>query len=410
MKLTYTGIDRDGAAVADVMESSSIPEAIEALRQDGLFITDIQESRGKKRALRGTKAGAGAKENRHSCKLTLNELLLFTRQMAMLLRAGSPVVPALVAIAKQMKSAPRSVIDKIRRDMEGGRGLADAMKEFPKTFPETYIAVIGAGEMSANLPDMFTRLASMVTRKREIRNRIISATAYPVLLICLSFCIVTTMVVFVVPRFKALFASLNSPLPWTTKFMFGLSLFLREQWPWFLGAGVAAAGVIVLLCKTAAGRQRLCDWQTRLPLAGKLFARLILAQMYRVMGLLLESRVGLMETLQLAARISSNRDYQTLLTAMTETVEQGDRLGTAVSRSAMVPPSIAQAVVIGEESGHLDQAMLYVADVQDEDNAQLIDALTKLIEPIILIGMGFVVGAIALSLFIPLFDLAAMAG
>ncbi len=328
----------------------------------------------------------------------------------MLLRAGSPVVPALVAIAKQMKSTSRSVIDKIRRDMEGGRGLAEAMKAFPQTFPETYVAVVGAGEMSANLPDLFTRLATMVSRKREIRNRIISAAAYPALLISLSFAIVTTMVVFVVPRFKALFASLNSPLPWSTKLMFGLSMFLRGHWPWFLGAGVVAGTVVVLLCKTAAGRQRLCDWQTRIPLAGKLFARLLLAQMYRVMGLLLESRVGLMETLQLAGRISSNEDYQTLLTTMTETVEQGDRLGDAVSRSAMVPPSIAQAVVIGEESGHLDQAMLFVADIQDEDNAQMIDALTKLIEPIILIGMGFVVGAIALSLFIPLFDLAAMAG
>ncbi|MCH8912146.1 MAG: type II secretion system F family protein [Planctomycetes bacterium] len=406
MKLAYKGIDRNGATVADVIESSSIPEAIESLRQEGLFITDIQESSGKKRVWRGTNVGAGAKASR----LTLNELLLFTRQMAMLLRAGSPVVPALVAIAKQMKSSSRSVVDKIRRDMEGGRGLADAMKEFPHTFPETYIAVVGAGEMSANLPDMFTRLATMVTRKREIRNRIISATAYPALLICLSFSIVMTMVVFVVPRFKALFASLNSPLPWSTKLMFGVSLFLRGHWPWFLGAGVVAVTVVVLLCKTAAGRQRLCDWQTRIPLAGKLFARLILAQMYRVMGLLLESRVGLMETLQLAGRISSNKDYQTLLTTMTETVEQGDRLGDAVSRSAMVPPSIAQAVVIGEESGHLDQAMLFVADIQDEDNAQMIDALTKLIEPIILIGMGFVVGAIALSLFIPLFDLAAMAG
>ena len=410
MKLAYKGIDRNGAMVADVIESSSIPEAIESLRQEGLFITDIQESSSKKRVWRGTHVGAGAKAGR----LTLNELLLFTRQMAMLLRAGSPVVPALVAIAKQMKStsrsAPRSVIDKIRREMEGGRGLADAMTAFPQTFPETYIAVVGAGEMSANLPDLFTRLATMVSRKREIRNRIISAAAYPALLICLSFSIIMTMVVFVVPRFKALFASLNSPLPWSTKLMFGVSLFLRGNWPWFLGAGVVAGTVVVLLCKTSAGRQRLCDWQTRIPLAGKLFARLLLAQMYRVMGLLLESRVGLMETLQLAGRISSNKDYQTLLATMTETVEQGDRLGDAVTRSAMVPPSIAQAVVIGEESGHLDQAMLFVADIQDEDNAQMIDALTKLIEPIILIGMGFVVGAIALSLFIPLFDLAAMAG
>ncbi len=328
----------------------------------------------------------------------------------MLLRAGSPVVPALVSIAQQMKGSCRVLVDRICRDMEGGCSLGDAMRKFPATFPDTYVAVVGAGEMSANLPEMFTRLAGMIGRKREIRNQVVAAAAYPALLIMLSASIITTMIVFVVPRFKALFASLSAPLPASTRVMFGVSLFVRTHWAWLAVAGGLGMVLLIFLFKTRTGRQWLCDLQTRLPLFGKLSARLLLAQLCRVLGLLLESRVGLLESMNLTRRISGNRDFQALNASLIESVEQGNRLADAMKRSALVPPSIAQAVSTGEESGNLDQAVLFVADVLDEENAQMIGAVTKLIEPLILIVMGFIVGGIALSLFIPLFDLAAIAG
>lgn len=405
MKLAYKGIDSAGVSVSDVIEAASISQAVESLHEQGLFVTDITESDGRAKKVVSRRAPAKPK----SARLKIGELLFFTRQMAMLLRAGSPVVPALVAIGKQMKGPAGTVINGIRGDMEGGRGLADSMREFSSSFPATYVAVIGAGEMSANLPDMFTRLASLVSGKREIRNRVLAATAYPALLICLSASIVTTMVVFVVPRFKSLFASLNSPLPTSTRIMFATSQALREHWPWAVGAAVVIVCSMLVVCKSRAGRRWLCDVQTRLPLVGKLLTRLMVAQMYRVLGLLLESRVGLMESLTLSGRISDNRDYQALQATMIAAVESGSRLGEAMQQSKLISPSIAQAVGIGEESGNLDQAMLFVADVMDEENAQLISAITKLIEPLILIVMGFVVGGIALSLFVPLFDLAAMA-
>lgn len=406
MKLAYKGIDSAGVGVSDVIEAASISEAVESLHEQGLFVTDITESDGRARKIEDRRVPAKS----DSARLKIGELLFFTRQMAMLLRAGSPVVPALVAIGKQMKGSARTVINRIRGDMEGGRGLADSMRAFSSSFPDTYVAVIGAGEMSANLPDMFTRLASLVSRKRETRNRVFAATAYPALLICLSASIVTTMVVFVVPRFKALFASLNTPLPTTTRIMFAISQALREHWIWAVGAGVACFVSVLVVCKSRTGRQWLCDVQTRLPIVGKLLARLMVAQMYRVLGLLLESRVGLMESLTLSGRISCNRDYQALQATMVGAVESGSRLGEAMQKSKLISPSIAQAVSIGEESGNLDQSLLFVADVLDEENEQMINAITKLIEPLILIVMGFVVGGIALSLFVPLFDLAAMAG
>lgn len=405
MKFAYRGISSTGAKVTDVIDAPDLAQAIESLRQDGLFVTDIDESTSSRRVSRGTAVASPAEPGRLNSK----ELLLFTRQMTMLLRAGSPIVPTLVAISKQMSGTSKLVIDAIHRDTEGGRGLADAMREFPGTFPETYIAIVNAGEMSATLPEMFARLGTMLKRNLEIRNRVVSAAAYPVLLICLSSSIITTMIVFVVPRFKSLFASLNAPLPFSTQVMFGASDFARGNWMWLVGAAAVVVIASITVCKTRAGRQWLCDLQTQLPVVGRLLSNLLLAQMYRVMGLLLESRVGLMDTLALAGRVSSNKTYQQLNGAMADSIEQGNGLSEALSKSAMVSPSVAQAISIGEQSGNLDQAMLFVADILDEENFQLINTVTKLLEPLILIMMGFVVGGIALSLFIPLFDLAALA-
>ncbi len=344
MKLAYKGMDSAGVSVRDVIEAASISEAVESLHEQGLFVTDITESDGRARNFVDRRVSAKL----DSARLKIVELLFFTRQMAMLLRAGSPVVPALVAIGKQMKGSARTVINRIRGEMEGGRGLADSMRAFSSSFPDTYVAVIGAGEMSASLPDMFTRLASLVSRKRETRNRVLAAAAYPALLICLSASIVTTMVVFVVPRFKALFATLSAPLPTTTRIMFAISHSLREHWMWAAGTVVAFVLLVLVVCKSRTGRQWLCDVQTRLPMVGKLFTRLMVAQMYRVLGLLLESRLGLMESLTLSRRISRNRDYQALQAAMIEAVESGSRLGEAMQQSKLFSPSIAQAVAIGE--------------------------------------------------------------
>lgn len=405
MKVAYKAIGREGTSVADTVEASSIAEAVEALRRDGLFVTDAREATGREKRYRGSERVV-APEAGH---MRMGELLFFTRQMSMLLKAGSPVVPAMRSIASQVSGPARAVIDKLRRDMEQGCALADSMKQFPNTFSPVYISVVGAGEMTANLNDMFERLAAWVRYKREIRNRILSAVIYPALLINLSIGIVITMVVFVVPRFKTLFESLGADLPASTQVMFSISFFLKAHWMLLTLLVLCVLLGVVLFSYLDRGKQFCADVQTRLPYAGKLFNRLLQAQMFRMMGLLLESRIGIMETLGLSRQISRNRDFQALCKNMHEELERGGRISRGLVKSVLVSPSIAQAISTGEESGHLDQALLFVADVLDDENMQMINTGTKLLEPVILIGMGLVVGAIAMSLFIPLFDLAAMA-
>jgi type II secretory pathway component PulF len=329
--------------------------------------------------------------------------------MAMLLKAGSQVVPALSAIGKQLRGPARELVDRVRQVTEGGQQLAEALSQFPDTFSPIYVAVVGAGEMSASLPEMFARLAVLAERRRELRTRLISAVAYPALLICLSVVIVSVLVAFVVPRFKTLFESLNAPLPFSTRVMFAISLFVRDYWPWVVVVAVTGLLAVVAGLRSRSGRSWLNNVKTRLPGIGRLATRLLQAQMFRVMGLLLESRVGLMETINLTGRISLNKDFQTLCAAMRNELQRGNPLSEALVRSLTVAPPVAQAIATGEQSGHMDQAMLYVADVLDDENTQLINAITKLLEPVILVVMGVFVGGIALSLFIPLFDLASIA-
>ncbi|MCG3136668.1 MAG: putative type II secretion system protein F [Phycisphaerae bacterium] len=406
MRYSYQALDKRGATIMDVIEAATIPEAIDALRKEGLYVTDLQEATGRERV---HKKVVVEKATADSGQMTVGQLLFFTRQMSMLLKAGSPVVPALASIGKQMKGPARAVVDKVRQDMEEGRGLADSLRQFSNTFSPIYTAIVGAGEMSAALPEMFERLAKLVHYRREIRNRLLSAAVYPALLIMLSISIMSTMILFILPRFQQLFLSLKAELPAATKVLFNLAATLRGHLPLVI---IVAAGTLiggVLYIRSATGRQHWANGQTRLPVLGRLFQRLIQAQWFRVMGLLLESRVGIMETLNLAANVTSNRDFRSLNQMVTEDLERGNRLAEGLSRSAMISPSIVQAILTGEESGHLDTALLFVAEVLDEENTQIINTLTKLVEPAILIVMGGLVGTMAMALFIPLFDLAASA-
>jgi type II secretory pathway component PulF len=408
LKVAYRAIDGSGRNVQDIVEATGISEALEMLRRDGLFVTDVEEaSAGEVVAAVKNKVVTAP---RKMLRIKHSQLLMLTRQMAMLLQAGSPVVPALTAIGRQTTGKLRHVIDSVRTNMEQGRTLTESLRDFPGVFSDTYAAIVGAGEQSANLDTMFTRLGKMVGDQQRLRNRVMGAMAYPILLIMLSIAIVSSMVVVVVPRFKSLFETLDVPLPWTTKAMVAVSSTLRVHWIPVVCIGVGGIVLAVTMLRSQGGRQWLCNLQTRLPIIGRMGARMIQARVFRVMGLLLESRVSMMEMLELVRRMTRNADFEKMFSGIYSEIEGGGRFGEGLARNHMTPPSVGQAIITGEESGRLDQALLFVADILDEENDQILNTATKLIEPIILILMGTTVGGIAMSLFIPLFDLAAAAG
>lgn len=405
MILTYEAIDAEGKRSSDAVEAADTREAAELLRRRGLFITRIDESP-KTKAAPATSIAA-ARSNR----LPLKTLVLFTRQMAMLLRAGSGVVPAMTAIRRQMKKAEHAeILHQIIADLEDGTMLTDALRRQPRTFDSLYCAVVAAGEASGNLATMFDRLSTAVGKRRTMRNKILGAFAYPALLIVMCTGILSVLLLFVLPRFADMFVRLGVETPASTDALLAAGAFMRTRW-WLVAGGIVLTGFLgAYLVTSERGKQWLTDVQLSIPMIGHLRSRLIQAQILRTIGTLLESRVGLLDTLSLARGSTRNTRYQSLFDSLEGAVTSGGNLSTAFDESGLVDPSICQAIRTGEDSGNLGGAISYGADILDETNEELVQMITKLVEPIILIGMGVVVGGVAISLFLPLFDLTSAMG
>ncbi len=410
MILTYEAIDTAGRRMGDTVEAADAKEAVEQLRHRGLYVTHI--------AAKSQKVKTSKRQNvkistfrrfdvlTFRTGLPLKTLVLFTRQIAMMLRAGGGIVPAIMAIKRHMnKPTQAALLGRIIDDLEEGATLTDALRKHPHTFDPVYCAVIAAGEASGKLTEMFERLATIVGKRREMRNKVLGALAYPTLLMFMCFHILLAVLFFVLPRFNEMFTQLSVEAPASTKLLLATGALLAGHWPVVLGITVALGTTVVLMLNSARGRQWMSDVQISIPAVGRLRSHLIQAQVFRTMGMLLESGVGVLDTLDLVRESTRNNRFQKLFGSLETAVTSGGRLSTAFEGSGIVEPYVCQAIHTGEESGNPGGALTYCAEMLDETNAELINVVLKLIEPIILIGMGLVVGGVAISLFLPLFDL-----
>lgn len=400
MILTYQAVDNEGRRTSDTCEAAGPREGTELLRRRGLYVTQITEAGDrKKKASTGVSARGGV-------RLPIKMLVIITRQLAMMLRAGSAVVPAMTAITRQLKKPAHAMLfAEIIADLEEGLPMSEALRKHPRTFDAAYCAVVAAGEASAKLTEMFERLSVAVATQRRMRNKVIGALAYPVLLIFMCFHILLGLLFFVLPRFADMFKQLAVEVPTTTRWLLAVGSFISDEWPLLLvAAGLVVAGIVFTVV-SAAGRQWMTNVQIRIPLLGPLRSRLIQGQVLRTMGTLLESGVGVLEALQLARGSTGNDRFGTLFDDIENSVTSGGRISDAFERSGLVEMHICQAIHTGEDTGNLGTAITYCADMLDETNEELVSTIMKLVEPVILIGMGFVVGGVAISLFMPLFDL-----
>lgn len=402
MQLTFEAVDAKGRATSDAIDAANTADAVDQLRRRGLYVTRIRQAGEKQTSSRERPS----LEPAASAKLPLNTLAQMTRQLAMLLKSGSGLVPALSAISRQMKKPGHAqMLQNIVADLEDGASLSDALRKHPQCFDSVYCAIVAAGEASATLPEMFQRLSAIVMKRRAMRKKILGSLAYPALLVLMCGNILNVVLFFVLPRFATMFKQLGVEVPITTRYLLDLGEFIGAYWPGLLGAMIVLGAVLGLLLTKDAGRQWLTDVQLKVPLFGQLQSRLIQGQVFRTIGMLLEAGVGVLETLELARRSTRNREFQQLFDRIDDCVKSGGRLSAAFENTRLIDPYICQAIHTGEESGSLGPAITFCADNLDETNEELVNVMTRLLEPIILMGMGIVVGGVAISLFMPLFDL-----
>lgn len=402
MKYAYVAFDSSGKQCEDVVEAASELAARDALAERRLFVVKI--AAGESTPAAGSRP-SGRRQSKWRC------LAEFTRQMAILVCTGTPVVQALGAIERQV-SDPRfiEVVSDVRNRVEEGSTLAEAIARHPRYFDAVACSLISAGEAGGNLDRMLERLAAVNRQQEVVRRSVIAALSYPVMLFCIALVVLVGMLMFVVPRFSVLFDTLGASLPASTAVLMRVSDHLRATWWWefpavaFAVAGLAAWGL------SKPGRRAFDTWSLRMPIFARLFISLSVARIARLLGVLIESRVPLLDALVLTQAAMTNHHFRELLEKVERTVTRGGTMSSVVAGSNLVSPAFAEAVRSGEESGQVGSVLTSLADYLDEDNAVLVKSITQMLEPIVLVVLGAVVGTLAISMFLPLFDITAATG
>jgi len=403
MAFRYQAIDSAGQTVDDVVDVGSATEAADLLRDRGLFVTQLDE--GHQVDAHSTSAGQPGKG------VKFRDVVLFTQQMSMLLRSGAQVFEALDTLEDvSRKPGWQTLIARLRLDVEEGRPLSTALAQFPKLFSGIYVSMITAGEASGELGLAFERLSVLTREQQEVRNRIIGAISYPIVLTFLCIAVIVIMVGFILPRFTEMFEALDVDLPMTTTMLIAASEWSQVHYPYLL-AGLAGAGIgAYLFLKSPTGHRYTSFTVLRLPIFGKLIRNITVARICRIWGQLLESKVDLLNAIDLIQRGTKNHEFAALLGQVVQTVTDGNPIGNELRASWLIPKTYAGAVATGETSGRLTDSLLFVATSLEDQNTEALGSLARVIEPLILAVMGLVVGVIAFSLFLPMFDMATAAG
>ena len=330
----------------------------------------------------------------------------FSRQLAVLLEAGIPLDHAL-GIAGEVADAPgfRDVVARVRRSVEEGMGIADAMGLHPRVFDELYVSMVRAGEAGGALDQILKRLAEFLEERQRIRDIVVSTLLYPIFLSVFAAGAVTVLLVFVVPRFAEVFGDMGSRLPAPTRLLLAVSDFLRHFW-WAIGAGLAILGV------GAAQAARTPRWHLwwdrsvlRIPLAGDLAVKIQVSRFARVFGTLIASGVPILRALGIVAGTLSNSVFSNSLARVRDGLKEGQGVTEPLRRAGIFPPLFIHMVAVGEETGRLEEMMLTVAAAFDRDVETAARRLLSLLEPIIILIMGLVIGAIILSILWAIFSI-----
>tara|TARA_R110000782_G_scaffold20675_19_gene55926 strand:- start:25504 stop:26736 length:1233 start_codon:yes stop_codon:yes gene_type:complete len=407
MNFAYTGYDKSGKAVQGRCDAPGLDEANERLRRQGVFVVSIEEGAGSK----AQNVNAAEKKRTRRVRISPKVIAQFSRELAVLVSTGTPIADAIESLEKQATSDDwREVVGSVRRRLEEGESFSDALEARSDVFDSVFCSLVAAGESSGQLDTMLNRLAILTRRHAQVRSSVIAAMMYPILLTCVCFAVLGLMLGVVLPRFSGLFETLDTPLPPSTELLVFLSGMLLGYW--WVALPAVGVGVWSLLwwTKTPAGKRVFEGALLRLPKVGGIVRSFGTARVARLMGTLLEAKVPMIEAIGLTRRSLNHTGFILMLDRAERAVTRGDPVSMAFIESDLFVSSSAQAVRNGEQTGRLADVLVHIADYLDEENESTVKALSSLLEPVIMLVLGGLVAFVAVSMFLPLFDLTASAG
>ena len=344
-------------------------------------------------------------------KISLGELTMFTQQLSSLLVAGLPLVQCLEALQDQTEDPVfRIIIRDVRLDISQGNSFSSAVKKFPRAFPTLFISMVEAGEASGGLAEILGKVAGYFESTVKLTKKVKSAMAYPIGVISLAVVLVNVLLIFVIPVFAAMFKDFGAKLPVPTQMLIDLSEFMKH-WFWAVGLGAYAVYWIVSkFVSTPKGRRVKDKALVRAPIFGNLIHKIALSRFCRTYATLIRSGVPILRTLEITAAASGKVQIEDACAEIAKHVSQGGQVSEILASNEFFPPMMKHMVKAGEATGNVDGMMNKIADFYDVECDATVAALTSLIEPLLIVFLGVIVGAIVMAMFLPIFQLGAVAG
>ena len=434
-KFDYVALDARGQETRGVIDASNTNEAVASLRKSGYFPTSVTEA-GKGGggavavaavAVKGSGGGAApvaaaapktkgkAKAQGKGSKLfektTVDGkvLMIFTRQLATLIDAGLPLLKSLDVLGKQEKDPVlKKIIGSIAEGVQGGSTFSETLGSHPKVFNRLYMNMVKAGELGGVLEIVLNRLAEFQEKAQKLRNKVKSAMTYPVIVLSIALLILVFLLAFIVPKFKEIFSDLlgpNKPLPALTEVIMNLSANIVANWYIVLGVVISLAVGWKVFSSSAKGRVILDKLSLKIPLFGELTRKSSISRFSRTLGTLVTSGVPILQALTITKETAGNSVISDAVVKVHDAVKEGESIVTPMEACGVFPPMVISMVDVGEETGQLPDMLLKVADVFDDEVDNTVDALTSLLEPLMIVFLAVIVGTIVIALFLPMVDL-----
>jgi type IV pilus assembly protein PilC len=421
----YSALDAKGEQTTGAVSAATEAEAIQQLRSKGLYPTQISEegkTKGKSKAAPAKSKGKTASKPAASKgslggRIKPKSLMIFTRQLATLIDSGLPLLRSLTVLEKQEPNPVlKATVSALAENVQGGSTFSESLAQHPKIFNKLYVNMVKAGELGGVLEIVLNRLAEYQEKAQKLKNKIVSAMVYPVIVMFIAVAILVFLMIFIVPKFKEMFANTDSELPLISKIVFGMSEFFLAR-PLFVPNVVfafIAFGIGVFLFnlwgRTPGGRNIIDNMKLKMPILGDIQRKSAVSRFSRTLGTLVTSGVPILQALNITRDTAGNVVISHAIEKVHEAVKEGETIVTPLQASGVFPNMVISMVDVGEETGQLPEMLLKVADVYDDEVDNAVTALTSILEPIMIVILALIVGAVVFALFLPLIKMISTMG
>ena len=394
----YLATNSQNKPISGTIEANDRQAVMSALAKQGLRPVSVKE-----------KSSSAFGKSFGSKRVKSDHIVMFTRQLSAMVGAGVPLLRSLTSLEKHTESAALKVIlADVVKDVEGGASLADALAKHPSTFSDVYVNMVRAGEAAGILDEILRRLALQQEKNATIRKKVKSAMAYPMVLVVITIVAFFGLMIFVIPQIGKILTDLGGPdaeLPAITQMMLGISNFLTSYW--YIIIPVLGGGIYLLMryIKTPKGKSQFHHLVLKIPGIKSIITKVVIARFARTFSALMGAGVAVLESLEVTAHAVGNVVYEQALLDAGEAVKNGDQLSNVIDKNPLFPSIVAQMLAVGEETGQTDKVLVKVADFYEEEVDVAIDGLSSIIEPVMIVLMGSMVGLIAASVMVPIASL-----